>query len=592
MTSVMAAQQQYLQEIFTLLGNDRRKLPLLVLLFLWASMLDLVGLGLIGPYINLIVNPIAGTGILGQIFQWLGLDSRLESMLLSMGFALVLIFFGKVLANLWIQYKITSFSQYQQVRLRTSLMKAYQGLPYQVYLSRNSSEYIFSLQNLVNGYGNILFTLLRTISDSLIASVIILFLAWQNPWILFTLLTLLGGLIVAYDRFFRNRLLDFGRQYNEANHQVVQSIQEGIEGLKELRILGKEAHFNKRLHEGAKRIAYYNIREVLINITPGYLLEFLLIGFVVLILSFWVWLDQELAEVLPVIGVFGVAALRLKPTANSIATSLNTLRFQRDGIMRLSKDVKFLESWKVNESFKHSETLHVPFENLLLEDIQFCYSGMAHTALKDLSVRIQRGESVGLIGSSGSGKTTLIDVLLGLLEPQSGKIEFNGLPLHENLQEWRCQVAYLPQQVFLIDNSLRCNVALGEEDSKIDEARIQEAIRQARLSELVEQLPQGVNTILGERGVRLSGGQRQRVALARAFYHGRSVLVMDEATSALDNETEKEIVNEIQRLKGQKTLIVIAHRLSTVQHCDRIYRLEQGKIVEKGSPDQVLKTAS
>ncbi|MGA0139306.1 MAG: ATP-binding cassette domain-containing protein [bacterium] len=151
---------------------------------------------------------------------------------------------------------------------------------------------------------------------------------------------------------------------------------------------------------------------------------------------------------------------------------------------------------------------------------------------------------------------------------------------------------YLPQQVFLIDNSLRCNVALGEEESEIDETRLREALRQARLTELVEQLPQGVNTILGERGVRLSGGQRQRVALARAFYHGRNVLVMDEATSALDNETEKEIVAEIQRLKGQKTMIVIAHRLTTVQHCDRIYRLEQGRIVEEGTPAQVLMKAS
>ena len=158
--------------------------------------------------------------------------------------------------------------------------------------------------------------------------------------------------------------------------------------------------------------------------------------------------------------------------------------------------------------------------------------------------------------------------------------------------EWRSQVAYLPQQVFLIDNSLRCYVALGEAESEIEELRLQEALRQARLSELVEQLPQGVNTILGERGVRLLGGQRQRVALARAFYHGRSVVVMDEATSALDNETEKEIVAEIQRLKGQKTMIVIAHRLTTVQHCDRIYRLEQGRIVEEGTPDQVLKKAS
>ena len=186
----------------------------------------------------------------------------------------------------------------------------------------------------------------------------------------------------------------------------------------------------------------------------------------------------------------------------------------------------------------------------------------------------------------------MVDVLLGLLEPQTGTLKYNGHPLQETLAEWRFQVAYLPQQVFLIDSSLRDNVALGEDEFEIDEVRIREALRQARLTELVEQLPQGVNTILGERGVRLSGGQRQRVALARAFYHGRSVLVMDEATSALDNETEREIVAEIQRLKGHKTMIVIAHRLTTVQHCDRIYRLDQGRIIEEGTLEQVLQQAS
>ena len=285
--------------------------------------------------------------------------------------------------------------------------------------------------------------------------------------------------------------------------------------------------------------------------------------------------------------------IRLKPVAISFVGGLTTLRFSRDSILRLAKDVRFADNMPVNvsstEGFNFQKT---SFKDLRLRNVVFSYHNKQQLALEDISMKIQSGDSIGLIGLSGSGKTTLLDILLGLLEPQSGDIEFNGRQLQDNLEEWRSQVAYLPQQVFLIDNSMRCNVALGVEESVIDETKLREALRQARLSELVEQLPEGVDTILGERGVRLSGGQRQRVALARAFYHGRSVLVMDEATSALDNETEKEIVAEIQRLKGQKTMIVIAHRLTTVQHCDRIYRLEQGRIVEEGTPDQVLKKAS
>ncbi len=192
-----------------------------------------------------------------------------------------------------------------------------------------------------------------------------------------------------------------------------------------------------------------------------------------------------------------------------------------------------------------------------------------------------------MIGPSGSGKTTLVDLLLGLLEPQAGKLLYNNESFSAAQAEWRSQVAYLPQQVFLFDNTVRCNVALGEDETEVDEARLHEALEQARLSEVVKQLPYGLDTLLGENGVRLSGGQRQRVALARAFYHNRSVLVMDEATSALDNETENEIVEEIERFKGQKTMIVIAHRLSTVLQCDRIYRLENGCIIEVGSPEKL-----
>ena len=210
---------------------------------------------------------------------------------------------------------------------------------------------------------------------------------------------------------------------------------------------------------------------------------------------------------------------------------------------------------------------------------------------KNINLTIKSGESVGFIGPSGSGKTTLVDVILGLFEPQEGEILYNGLELKSEISNWRAKVAYLPQEIFLIDNSLRCNIAFGFNDKRIDDLNLHNALKQARLSELVDELPLGIKTMLGERGVRLSGGQRQRVALARAFYHGRNILVMDEATSSLDNETEREIVEEIKHLKGRKTIIVVAHRLTTVQHCDRIYRLEEGRIVDTGSFRQVVKNS-
>jgi ABC-type multidrug transport system fused ATPase/permease subunit len=292
---------------------------------------------------------------------------------------------------------------------------------------------------------------------------------------------------------------------------------------------------------------------------------------------------------LPTLSMFGVAALRLVPSAHNVSSGLIQLRYNRDSVSTLHRDLQAVARVSQDACKYPVETASEKFRILTFDQVQFTYPKARQLALKDLSLQIRAGERIGLIGPSGSGKTTLVDVLLGLLEPQAGEVRYNDQPLKNALAEWRVQVAYLPQQVFLIDDTLRRNVALGVEDLRIDETRLNEALRQARLEELVHQLPDGTDTILGERGIRLSGGQRQRVALARAFYHERSVLVMDEATSALDNETESEIVDEIRRLKGQKTLIVIAHRLTTVQYCDRIYRLQGGSIVEQGTYDQVIK---
>jgi ABC-type multidrug transport system fused ATPase/permease subunit len=281
--------------------------------------------------------------------------------------------------------------------------------------------------------------------------------------------------------------------------------------------------------------------------------------------------------------------LRLFPAVNTFMQSLMQMRYGRDSVSRLTKDLKEIKKFDIADiDIIQSQKAYEEFQILELKKVSFSYPDSKYNALENISLKINAGESIGFIGPSGSGKTTLLDALLGLFEPQEGVIEYNGRDIKNDLREWQSQVAYIPQQVFLIDGSLRHNVTLGIGEGDIDDNKLNESLRQARLSDLVEKLPEGVNTILGERGIRFSGGQRQRVAIARAFYHGRNILVMDEATSALDSATEKEIVNEIARLKETKTMIVIAHRLTTLKHCDRIYKLQEGKIVNIGSYSEII----
>jgi ATP-binding cassette, subfamily B, bacterial PglK len=340
--------------------------------------------------------------------------------------------------------------------------------------------------------------------------------------------------------------------------------------------------------KATQKLAYFQTQEMVVNTIPRFLMELLMIIFVVALVLGTLYLGQSLQLLIPTLAMFGVAALRLLPIANVLSSSLASIRFNRDAISRLHSELLKFDQSKTFNKTKIISSTKKPFVKIGLDNVSFRYPGITQDTLKKVSLEIQSGESIGLIGASGSGKSTLVDVLLGLLEPYEGQVLYNSKTIQGLLGEWRAHVAYLPQQVFLIDDTLRKNVALGCEYGEIDNFKVDDALRKARLTELVEQLPKKLDTVLGERGVRLSGGQRQRVALARAFYHERSVLVMDEATSALDKETENEIVNEIRQLKGEKTMIIIAHRLSTVADCDRIYRLDLGEIIEHGAPETIL----
>lgn len=580
---------QYLKEILYLLGNDRFKLPFLLFLFLIMSLLEVLGIGLIIPYVGLIMDPelinSEKYSFLVKLFSLI----EFQNILIPMGLVLISVFIIKGLGIIFINWIILKFCYSKSVSLKSILMKSYQNMPYVNYIERNSAEYIYTM-SLVDEFSvGTLSSILRMIVEFFVGIAIFLLLFYQSPLALFLISLILVTSILFYDIFFRTKVKNLGRMGNIHNVSLIKEVTEGITGLKEIRILGKNNYFFKKVRSSAYSFSKVAHKYDMISILPRYLLEVLMIFFIVALVLYYVLLGREANELLPILAMISIATVRLLPSANQFILGMTKLRHSRHAISILYQDIKLTEKLqpqnKISMKSKSSE-----FKKIELKNISFKYATRSQKAISNLSMKITAGQSIGIIGSSGSGKSTLLDVLLGLLDIDDGQIIYNEREANSSfLTEWRSNVAYLPQKVFIIDDSVKNNIALGEFSSEIDDKKLEKAIKKSQLDELVKELPKGIDTILGDKGIQLSGGQLQRIALARAFYYERDVLIMDEATSSLDNETEKEIVNEIKKLKGKKTLIVVAHRMSTLIHCDYIYKLEDGVIVEKGSYHEVLK---
>ena len=552
-------------------------------------MLDLASIGLIVPYVTLIANPEQfKQSLLFELYQNLGLSLEIPDLMLSMGLLLIFVFLIKAGTAILINYVLLKFCHGQSVALRALLMRAYQKLPYVEYVDKNSSQYIHNI-NLADKFATgTLLSMLRIVCDGIVIVAIVVFLGITDILALILLGILLVTLSLSYDIFFKSKIKGYGITANTSSIKVLKSIQEAMTGLKEVRVLKKEEYFFTTMHESAKQFADVSVKTSMINLTPRFLLEIIMICFVVLLVLSALLTGKHLSELLPLLSMFGIASIKLVPTTTSIISGLSKMRFYRDAVRLVYKDVinvsKMVEPGDYEISRKD-----LAFKSFSLHNVEFKYSNTNEPAIKDLSLKINKSDIVGFIGTSGAGKTTLIDVILGLLKPQKGELFHNDILLDEKtVADWRSLVAYLPQDVFLLDDTLERNIALGVFDNDIDKKKVMESIEKARLTDMISNLPFGIKTLVGERGVKVSGGQKQRISLARAFYHEREVLVMDESTSALDTGTEQEIVEDIKRLKGEKTIIVIAHRLTTLQHCNAIYRLDGGRLSKKLTYNELM----
>ncbi len=585
---------QYLKEIIFLLDDDKRQLPILILFFIGLSALEIIGIGMIAPYIALVLEVDMSNDLLIKIFSYFELNTNRNYILFFTSGVLIFVFSLKAIVTILINKKIISFGLKQEVRLTETLMNIYQSMPYIDYVRRNSSEYIYNIESLTRQYSQqITITLVKTCGDVIVMSCILFLLAWQDISVLVLMIALLLIFIIPYNKLFGKNLSLYGKKMNISSSRLVSGIVEGMEALKEIRILGKENFFYDIVSSSAKRYALNKKKTQVIQSSLRPIVELIFILFIVFLTLKGLVFDSGLDMVLPTLGMFAVAAMRVLPIANSVSTNLLLFRHGRDMTSTLFNDLNTFfqeENDTVSSKTQKETSKSEAFLSIELKKLNFSYNGKRKSFLKDISLEIKAGESIGFMGPSGSGKTTLIDILLGLLTPEEGLILYNGQPLESLISEWNAHVSYLPQEVFLIDDTLKNNISLPVKKDKVDNLKLDDAIRKSQLNKLVSELDQGVDTFIGERGVQLSGGQRQRIALARAFYHERDVLILDESTSALDNETETEILKEILRLKEKKTLtiIIVTHRLTSLQHCDRIYKLMDGKVVKTGSYEELV----
>lgn len=573
--------------LFLLDHQAKKKLPFLFFIFLSSSLLDVIGIGLVSAFLLLIVNYNSVIDKFPKSFQTLSSHFSQSEVIFFIGIGLVFAFIFKACWGIYSQRKLVLFTSQFAVRLKMRLMKGYQNAAYTFHLKQNSG-YLMNKVALADSFSNgALFVSLNMVSSVLVTTGIMICLIAIHPLVTLFLMAMIGLIFFLYEMLIKNKIVKMGKILSTSGGEINRSVLQALGGLKEIRVLGKEAFFLNKIKSVAQNYSFALSMNNSLQLIPRYAIESAASIFLVALVLAALSIGASPVEMIPTLGVFAAACIRLLPTLSQMIGMFSQLRSMKYATGLLYDEINGLEGeYKTSLNDVAANNCQL-FSQFSFKDVCFHYPGSKNSALHCINMNILRGKSVGLIGASGAGKSTLVNVVLGLLLPDSGELLIDGLPIN-NLRAWLNNFAYIPQSIFLLDDTLKRNIAMGTEDSEIDDQKINHAIEMAQLSDVVVDLPDGVNTLIGENGVRLSGGQRQRVALARALYYEREIIVMDEATSSLDNETEHEVINSIKRLHGVKTLIVIAHRLTTIQHCDVVYKLEKGRIVAQGSFDEVV----
>ena len=570
--------------------NHRQKLKMVQILIMMVigAALETCSIALVIPAIQVIIDPscVEGDGIVARAYRLTGLENPTSFMILILG----MIILGFVLKNIFLYFQNVvqlRFVYTNQFETSQRMMINFMKRPYEYYLNADTSVIQRMITSDVNNMYGLILACLQLVSEVIIFVFLTVTLTSQAPQMILTIAALLVVVLLIIKWVLKPIMRRAGEENQDYYSGLYKWIEESVMGIKEIKIANKENYFITEYGKCGKGYVSAVQRYNIFNATPRLLIETVCMAGLILYLILMILSGADVTAMVPQIGAFSVAAMRLLPSANRINNYLTSISYFEPFFMGVSdnlqdeihdKNVVYDESaYRVK---KDVEKLPVKKE-IVLEDIVYHYPNSDVRIFDHARMEVPVGKSVGIVGTSGAGKTTIVDIMLGLLQISEGSILADGVEVRDHYESWLKNIGYIPQNIFMVDSTIRKNVAFGCADEEIDDEKVWEALKKASLDEFVRSLPQGLDTGIGERGIRISGGQRQRIGIARALYEDPEVLVLDEATSALDNDTEAAIMESINSLHGHKTLVIIAHRLQTIEKCDIVYRVENGQIVRE-----------
>jgi ABC-type multidrug transport system fused ATPase/permease subunit len=572
-----------------LLPDERRTGLFLLGLMIVGMGLEALGVGLVLPVLAVLSQHDLASKlpIMSALFGMMGNPSQPTMIVLGM-LVLAVVYLIKGAFLTYLAWHQTRFIYRVQSELSSRAFSSYLRQPYSFHLRRNSAELIQNVIGEINLFTfNVVAPGMNLAAELLVFAGLAAVLFLVEPAGALALITILASIGWSFYRITRVRVERWGRERQYHDSWRIQHVQQGFGGIKDIKLLGREENFVRQYDIHNQLSSRAGRLQATIQQLPRLWMESLAVVSLAILVTTVVAQGRGVGDLLATLGVFLAAAFRLMPSANRILVALQSLRYGVSVIETLSSELQSLRP-DAPPSYA-TATSRVPFEcGLQLDALTFCYDINHPPEVTDVSLEVRKGEMIGIIGTSGAGKSTLVDLILGILPPTTGVVTVDGKSIHTNLSAWQSQIGYVSQTIYLTDDTILRNIAFGLADEEIDEASVWRALRSAQLDDFVQSLPDKLDTIVGERGVRLSGGQRQRIGIARALYRDPPILVLDEATSSLDVVTEMGVMESVQSLHGKKTVIIVAHRTATVEKCDRVYRLDSGRIVGQGSPAEVL----